>query len=94
VSARGSRLKEWLAVQFHDPQKHEGLVQAFCGPGAAGRSITLRLSGLVPDRHYSVTDWDNPSAPMDRSGAVLAAGIEVRAQDTPRQAIVLHYTSP
>jgi alpha-galactosidase len=83
----------WLAFQFHDPAKGEGIVQAFCGAAAAQRTCTLRLKGLDPDRPYAIADWDNPSVLTQRSGADLAhAGIEVRAKDTAQQAVVLHYT--
>ena len=64
---------KWLAFQFHDPEKQEGLVQAFCRGDAAQRTIRLQLKGLEPDRHYTVTDWDQPSTPTDFTGADLAA---------------------
>jgi alpha-galactosidase len=84
---------KWLAFQFHDPAKGEGIVQAFCGSDAPRRGHTLKLRGLDPNKRYTITDWDNLAAPTKRSGAELSnAGIEVRAQGVNR-AVVLHYTS-
>ena len=72
----------WLAFQFHDPAMGGGIVQAFCGAEAAQRTCRLRLRGLDPDLRYTITDWDDPAATTERSGAELAeAGIEVRAKN-------------
>ena len=83
----------WLAFQFHDPAKGEGIVQAFCGANASQRSHTLKLQGLDPNKQYTITDWDNPATPRKRSGAELRnTGMVVRAHDVDR-AVVLWYTS-
>lgn len=82
---------KWLAFQFHDEGTGQGLVQAFCGTGAPQQGPRLMLRGLEPDRFYTITDWDNPSAPIKRRGAELArTGIEVRSQGG-NTAIVLEY---
>ena len=84
---------KWLAFQFHDPAKGEGIVQAFCGANASPRSHTLKMQGLDLDEQYTITDWDNSAAPMKRSGSELSnAGMEVRAHDV-NKALVLYYTS-
>ena len=83
----------WLGFQFHDPEKGEGVVQAFGGAAATPRAFTLRPKGLDSGQTYTITNWDNPSSPIERSGAELAgAGIEVLARDGAEQAIVLDYS--
>jgi len=83
----------WLAFQFHDPLKDEGIVQAFCGANALPRSHTLKLQGLDAKKQYTVIDWDDPAATMRRSGAeLIRVGIKTHARDG-NQAVVLHYTS-
>lgn len=83
----------WLAFQFHGLEKGESIVQAFGGAAAAPRAFTLRLKGLDPGQTYTITNWDSPSSPMERSGADLAeARIELPAKDGAEQAIVLDYT--
>jgi len=82
----------WLAFQFHDPEKGKGIVQAFTGASAVERTVTLRLRGLDPGQTYTITDWDHPSSPMERSGADLAnSGIEVHGKDGIQQAVVFDY---
>ena len=82
----------WIAFQFHDSEKGEGIVQAFSGPSPTPHSLTLRLQGLDPKGRYTITNWDSAATPMERSGADLAeAGIEVQAATNAQSAIVLHY---
>ncbi|MBL7038614.1 MAG: alpha-galactosidase [Pirellulaceae bacterium] len=85
--------EKWLAFQFHDPAKSEGIVQAFCGERTPRGIHTLKLHGLDPNKRYTITDWDDPAASAKRSGAELSnAGIEILADGVIR-AVVLHYTS-
>ena len=85
--------KQWIAFQFHDPARDEGIVQAFCGGGATDSNYTLKLRGLASGKRYTITDWDSQTAATTSSGAELSnAGIEVRS-DGVNQAVVLHYTS-
>ncbi len=84
---------KWLAFQFHDATKGEGIVQAFSGPNASPLRQKLKLQGLNPKTQYTITDWDDPAVAVKRSGHELGnAGLEVRVRDADR-AIVLHYTS-
>jgi alpha-galactosidase len=83
---------KWLAFQFHDPTKGEGIAQAFVGANASHRSHVLKLQGLDANKQYIITDWDNPAAAVKRSGRELGiAGIEILVKDI-NQAVVLHYT--
>lgn len=55
-------------------------MQAFCGSGATVRRQTLRLRGLDAARTYRITDWDNPSQLLERTGAqLLSTGLELQA---------------
>ena len=82
---------EWLAFQFHDSGKGEGIIQAFCGAGAECREYTLKPRGLDAEKYYVVTNWDMPGTSMRRTGAELGGeGITVRAEGGER-AVVLHY---
>ena len=84
---------KWLAFQFHDAAKGEGIVQAFCGADAPRHSQTLKLHGLEANKRYTLTDWDNPTSLAAKSGAELSnTGIEVRTEGV-NKAIVLHYTT-
>ncbi len=83
---------KWLAFQFHDPATGAGIVQAFRGPNASQREHTLKLQGLDTNQQYHLTDWDQPTENMERSGLALStSGIEVQAGANAAVAIVLHY---
>ncbi len=82
----------WLAFQFHDAEKNEGIVQAFCGAGTA-QSYTLKLQALCPNTQYTITDWDHPKNPLKRSGLKLNRdGIRI-PPSKGNQAVVFHYTA-
>lgn len=84
---------KWLAFQFHDPAKGEGIIQAFCGANALQRSQTFKLNGLNANKQYTITDWDRPASSITLSGHELThVGVEVLARDVD-QAAVFHYTS-
>jgi alpha-galactosidase len=82
----------WLAFQFHDPQRGEGLVQAFRASTDEARPIKLRLRGLQPDQRFECFDWDQPGTVTIRSGAeLITTGIELGSLEPTAQATVLHY---
>ncbi len=84
---------KWLAFQFHDPGTGEGILQAFCGANSSERSLTLKPKGLDATKQYTIVNWDDPAAPLERTGdELINAGIVVSARDIDR-AIVLHYTA-
>ena len=83
--------KQWLAFQFHDPAKGEGIVQAFHGPDVNERSRIVKPRGLDAAKTYLITDWDKPSRTRERTGAdLLSHGIELHASEG-NQALVFHY---
>jgi alpha-galactosidase len=85
--------KQWLAFQFHDPAKGEGIIQAFCGGTVTARVHTLKPRGLDPARIYRVTDWDKPSQTTKRTGAdILRQGFELTGSEG-NQAVVIEYQS-
>jgi alpha-galactosidase len=84
---------QWLAFQFHDPDRGRGVVQAFCGNEKATSSIRLRLRGLDPDQRYLVNDWDHADQTTEIDGReLMKAGLEVHL-DRRQAAIVLEYAA-
>ena len=61
----------WIAWQFHRADLGESVVQAFRRPDASSETLTVKLRGLDAARTYRITDWDNPSQPLERTGAQL-----------------------
>lgn len=82
---------KWLAFQYHSPQAHEGIVQAFYDGSDPGKSITLKLNGLSREDRYRVVDWDAVDKESVMSGEELMdAGIAI-AGGSGAQAVVYHY---
>jgi alpha-galactosidase len=81
-----------LAFQFHDPMSGEGIVQIFRGPKSTGQSAQLKLRGLKPTAHYTVTDWDSPGSAATFTGAeLMKRGLLVRT-GRGQEALVFQYT--
>jgi hypothetical protein len=82
---------KWLAFQYNDPAKNEGIVQAFRLSNPNDPSTRLNLRGLDPNRSYVVHDWDNPNADVTLTGDdMMKRGIEIKP-GTGSQAIFFHY---
>ena len=83
----------WLAFQFHNPEKDEGLVQAFRSATPPQENCRLKLYGLDPDKQYTMIDWDGANVPASLSGSdLMENGLEIRDLGG-HGAVVLHYTS-
>ena len=65
---------KWLAFQFHDPEKGEGIIQAFCSGAGTRDDCRVKLHGLDPATECVVTDWDHPETPHRVSGSTLMDG--------------------
>lgn len=86
---------QWIAFQFNDPAKQEGLVQAFCGKVARERACVVKLRGLEPGRTYCVHDWDSPGNVNRIAGAdLLARGLEIRAHSGDYAGVFQYQAEP
>lgn len=82
---------QWLAFEFHDPAKGEGIVQAFRGAGTANSETAFKLQGLDTNASYVLTDWDAPTSSTAHSGLdLMTKGISVSGQGK-QQALVFHF---
>jgi alpha-galactosidase len=83
--------EQWLAFQYHAPDKCEGILQAFRGDTKVGKGFVLRPKGLPTDDQFRVVDWDAPGTDRVLLGKELMnAGIEISA-GTGSRAVVYHY---
>ena len=48
----------WLAYQMHRPSDDSGIIVAFRRAASKDKQITVRLSGVNPDKYYTVTNMD------------------------------------
>ena len=84
-------LEDWIAWQFHVPDRDEGMVQAFRRSESESPTSTFRLGGLTLDTKYRVHDLDQ-DAPATISGReLIEKGLTVSTANQPG-AVVIHYS--
>ena len=79
----------WLAYQMHRPSDDSGIVVAFRRPKSPDNSITVKLSGLNPEKTYAVTNFDNNFV-LSKTGKELMSGFVLNVE-SERESLLLHY---
>ena len=79
----------WLAYQLNRPSDNSGVIVAFRRKASERNNITVKLSGINPDKKYELTDLDkNESVIID--GHKLANEF-VLTLDKPNQSLLIKY---
>lgn len=79
----------WLAYQLNRPSDNSGVIVAFRRKASESNNITVKLSGINPDKKYELTDLDkNESVIID--GHKLANEF-VLTLDKPNQSLLIKY---
>lgn len=82
--------KDWIAWQFHRPERGDGVVQAFRRSRSKNASMRFDLRGLDPNVAYELEDLDK-EVPFKMSGrGLLDDGLAVECEKH-RQAAVIVY---
>ena len=83
---------DWIAWQFHLPERNEGMVQSFRRSECESSTLTVRLHGLDPAATYSVHDLDKED-PVTLSGKkLIEEGFVISTVNRPG-AVVVHYSA-
>jgi len=83
----------WLAWQFHRPDLHAGLVQAFRRADCSVAITEFTLRGLDPDAVYTVTDLDAPEQPVEMTGTeLMEAGLPVGMESALQAKVIVYQT--
>jgi alpha-galactosidase len=81
---------DWIAWQFHDPERGSGAVQAFRRAESPVALARLKLHDLDPEATYTLTVFDTPGT-REATGRQLAAeGLEISLPDKPTAAVVVY----
>jgi len=80
---------QWIAWQYQNPEKGEGLIQAFRREACAVDSIHVALRGLDPGKQYAVEDLDSGTSDTMTGDQLMSAGLTLRAAAAPA-AMLLH----
>ena len=76
-------------VRMHRPSDDSGIVVAFRRPKSPDNSITVKLSGLNPEKTYAVTNFDN-NIVLSKTGKELMSGFVLNVE-SERESLLLHY---
>ncbi len=79
---------KWLAMQFGG--EIGGAVYVYKRAEVSGNVFTLKMQGLSPNVEYTLTDYDNQSAPVIYTGAELMNGIDLTVQTAPKACIYFY----
>jgi len=83
----------WMAWQFDNPQKGNGIVQAFRRPEAAEESIVLKVRGLRPTAAYEVTDAEGGPARKLTGCELMEQGLQITLRTKPSAALFVYKLS-
>ena len=76
-------------MQFGDGEAGAALI--YKRAQAKGDECRIRLNGLVPDRQYTVFDYDEPDAAAVYTGeALMSEGLPLTISEAPK-AVILQY---
>ncbi|NQU11003.1 alpha-galactosidase [bacterium] len=82
---------QWIAWQFHQPDRDAGLVQAFRRKNSPVAVAFFPLRGLDPTATYVITDQDRQAPPREFPGeALVLAGLAVALPQAPQAGVVVY----
>lgn len=83
---------QWLAFQFHDPERGRGILQAFRSKGSKVDSPSFQLMALDKDAIYEVQDWDESKIRQMTGQELMTSGLKAAAVETDDIAKVYFYS--
>jgi alpha-galactosidase len=75
--------KAWLAWQFDRSGEGDGVIEAFRRPGSEQARMTLRLNGLDPSGHYTLTELATGKTSAYSGSELLERGLTVDIEARP-----------
>ena len=82
--------KQWIAWQFHDDEKNEGVIQAFRRSACENDSMSLKLHGLKPGCRYTITDLDSKQSQEATGQYLMSEGLIVKIPTKPGVVILVY----
>jgi len=79
--------KNWDGIQYYDPRTKTGVVYLF-KPAEGIDTMNIRLRGVQSGTRYRVTFEDGSNPMVERTGAELAEGLDVRLKGAPVSELV------
>jgi alpha-galactosidase len=79
---------KWIAWQYQDPEKGEGLIQAFRRDACPADTTKVKLRGLNPSVRYAVKNLDSGESETREGGQWMTDGLSVRIPTAPGAALL------
>jgi alpha-galactosidase len=80
----------WMAWQFDQPGKGEGLIQAFRRGDCAEESLNVKLQALDREATYSLKDLDTGKIQRLSGKELMGKGLEFRLKGKPGSVVVVY----
>ena len=84
----------WAAWQWHRPDLHAGVVQAFRRADCATDEVHLKLRGLDAKSHYAVTDFDTGKVTSMLGRDLMTTGLHLTSAHRPQALLVRYEKAP
>ncbi|MBN2291831.1 MAG: alpha-galactosidase, partial [Pirellulales bacterium] len=82
--------KAWIAWQFHDAEKNEGMVEAFRRSASETDTMQLKLHDLKPECQYVVTYLDSKKSQEASGLKLMSDGLTVKIAAKPGVAVLVY----
>jgi alpha-galactosidase len=83
----------WIAWQFDQPERGEGMVQVFRRGESPYESARFALCGLEADAQYTLTDLDSGRKEQRTGRRLMQEGLPVDIPQRPRAVVILYQKS-
>jgi alpha-galactosidase len=81
---------DWMAWQFHSPEKGTGMVQAFRHAASVFVQGVIPLQGLETAARYELKDLETGQTRMATGADLLQKGLPITIQEQPGSVLVAY----
>jgi alpha-galactosidase len=82
--------RQWIAWQFHDPERGEGAVQAFRRAESSVERALLKLHDLDPAAEYSIAELGAAGTTKAFGRDLMTSGLPIVLRERPAAAVVVY----
>ncbi len=84
------RVQDWIAWQFHRPERNDGMIQAFRRNDCETAIRSLPLSALNPAARYELRNHDLPDRIVRLGATLMSEGLSVEIKEKPGAALITY----
>jgi hypothetical protein len=80
----------WMALQFHLPEKNEGVIRAYRRETSLYETIRVKLHDLDPAAVYSLMNLDVPGSTEISGRELMEKGLSITIENQPGTAVIVY----